>query len=287
MIKASDLMNKFRQAFHENWGYIYGKTHEMWSEEKQEAYAKEYANDPDRANSVKYGGKWAGHWVTDCSGMFTYWFKQHGQTMYHGSNTMYKSYCNAKGRLIGGKREDGQELKPGTAVFTGTESKHGHVGLYIGDGWIIEAKGAQYGVVRSPISQNRWTYWGELKGVEFDEQGIDEGAYHEPDVKPMLKRGSKGAYVMLLQTKLVNHGYNLGICGIDGDFGQATEAAVKAFQSDSGLTADGIVGPKTWDALEKSPTSVFYTVTIPNLTKVQADAYVSQHPGATMEEERG
>jgi hypothetical protein len=57
----------------------------------------------------------------------------------------------------------------------------------------------------------------------------------------MLRLGSKGNPVKIVQAKL----------GIrpDGDFGPATEAAVKKFQSERGLVADGRVGPKTWALL--------------------------------------
>lgn len=59
--------------------------------------------------------------------------------------------------------------------------------------------------------------------------------------RPVLRKGMKGGHVSVLQQKLGTT--------IDGDFGPATEAAVKAFQSSKGLTADGIVGLRTWAAL--------------------------------------
>ena len=67
-------------------------------------------------------------------------------------------------------------------------------------------------------------------------------------VRPTLKKGSKNGSVMILQEFLNSHGYDCGT--IDGIFGSKTEKAVKAFQKDNNLVADGIVGPKTWASIE-------------------------------------
>ena len=63
----------------------------------------------------------------------------------------------------------------------------------------------------------------------------------------VLKIGSSGAEVAALQTALARHGFDPG--GADGNFGPGTESAVKAFQSQAGLAADGVVGPQTAAAL--------------------------------------
>lgn len=61
-----------------------------------------------------------------------------------------------------------------------------------------------------------------------------------------LKKGNKGDEVKILQTALTKFGFNVTA---DGDFGTKTETAVKNFQKSKGLVADGIVGTKTWNAL--------------------------------------
>jgi hypothetical protein len=65
-----------------------------------------------------------------------------------------------------------------------------------------------------------------------------------------IRRGDKGADVRKCQQLLNLHGYNVAV---DGDFGPGTEKAVKEFQASSGLTADGIVGNNTWNALMETP----------------------------------
>jgi peptidoglycan hydrolase-like protein with peptidoglycan-binding domain len=59
---------------------------------------------------------------------------------------------------------------------------------------------------------------------------------------PTLRRGSKGDLVELLQSRLK--------LTVDGIFGPATEAAVKAMQAGYNIAADGIVGPQTWEKLK-------------------------------------
>ena len=75
-----------------------------------------------------------------------------------------------------------------------------------------------------------------------------EEELNERQTKPTLRLGSTGIYVTELQTLLTNLLYYNG--PIDGNFGTATQTAVKMFQSNNRLTADGIVGRDTWSALE-------------------------------------
>lgn len=63
-----------------------------------------------------------------------------------------------------------------------------------------------------------------------------------------LKPGDTGAQVKLLQRALAQLGYSPG--KIDGDYGAATQTAVKQLQQASKLTADGVLGPQTLRALK-------------------------------------
>ena len=70
------------------------------------------------------------------------------------------------------------------------------------------------------------------------------------ETRRTLRWGMAGADVLALQRRLVALGYPLAPYGADGRFGAVTRAAVRSFQQQSGLTADGIVGPATYAMLD-------------------------------------
>lgn len=72
------------------------------------------------------------------------------------------------------------------------------------------------------------------------------GAKTWPKLLPTVKSGSKGAAVKALQTELRAAGHSLTV---DGSFGPKTKSAVVAYQKAQRLTADGVVGAKTWGSL--------------------------------------
>jgi peptidoglycan hydrolase-like protein with peptidoglycan-binding domain len=66
---------------------------------------------------------------------------------------------------------------------------------------------------------------------------------------PLVRFGEKSEVVRAVQALLIMRGASCGMWGADGEFGNATRAAVLAFQRRNGLEADGVVGPQTWAKL--------------------------------------
>jgi hypothetical protein len=95
---------------------------------------------------------------------------------------------------------------------------------------------------------------GATAQTETAAPGETETATTEPAVTVpddvTLQRGDKGDEVMQLQEALVALGYDVG--EPDGSFGPATEEAVKTFQADAGLEADGVAGPATLSAINEA-----------------------------------
>ena len=161
-------------------------------------------------------------------------------------------------------------------VFYNKGNTMEHIGIHIGGGQIIHCSGT---VKRGSTSEKMWTHYAIPVGLEGGDKPM-------PVLKPTLRKGSTGVYVVECQNDLIRLGYDLSPYGADGKFGNKTEAAVKAFQKDQGLYVDGVVGPMTWDALDSTDPAKLYTVTIPHLTYFKAEALVNQYPGASMVEEK-
>lgn len=312
-MRASDFIGWLQFTLAEVWGYIWGKCGILWTAARQNDLTKKYNADPDKysdyKSAVQYGKKWIGHMVADCANLLRWCAKQCGDTGVHsGSNLIWQCDLSAKGELRNGKRTDGEPLKPGTFVFTGTSSKHGHVGGYIGNGKVIEDVGTQTGVALTSLfaktkdGSDKWTWWGERKNMIFD---VAEGETVLPKESPEtgenaliqtpepsdgktptvnLKRGDKGAKVKEFQVKLMELGYKLPKYGADGDFGKETKAAVEQFQRDNGIPVSGIVDEQTWEAIFSGKPK-YYTVTVTHLLGSTADEIVNKYGGVKTAEE--
>ncbi|MET7733400.1 protein kinase [Streptomyces sp. NPDC005402] len=76
---------------------------------------------------------------------------------------------------------------------------------------------------------------------------LSECTYYNGNGRTRL--GDSGKRVQQVQCLLTERGYSVGSTGVDGEFGSGTESAVRAFQNERGLNADGVVAHDTWVAL--------------------------------------
>ena len=214
--------------------------------------------------------------IDDCQGFAKNVCSRVGVTLAGGGCT---SMWNNGGNWISKGTLDSLPLNRVCLVFIANGDKMDHVGIHIGQGVVIHCS-VYVRKGKVPDRAWGWSHWAIPKGLEGD----------TPMPKHVtIRRGDSGEDVRICQELLMKAGYDVGSYGADGKFGAKTQSAVKAFQRDHGLTADGIVGPKTWEVLDPAEPepSELYTVTIPHLTKSRALALIEQYAGAEMTEERG
>lgn len=280
-----------------SWAYVFGARGEYCTPANRRArdYEK-YPTIKTKCKNFDGAGSCSGcKWLPDgkrtrffdCRG-FTYWvlLQIYGwKLMGAGATSQWNNEANWKAK---GEISDGIPQGVIVCVFyyrkeNGKRTKTlEHTGLYY-NGETVECSN---GVQHSTTLNKKWDVWGVPACVDGDIP-TPTPTPPTPETKPTLRRGDSGKWVTLAQTELINKGYSCGSTGADGKFGKNTEAAVKRFQLDHGLTADGIIGEKTWSALDGAEPATKYTVTIPGLTATQADALILQYPGATKTEERG
>lgn len=214
----------------------------------------------EQRKKVLYWRENAPH-VFDCQGMEDgFETEKRGVMTNVRARNNYADYCATKGT---GKIPARYRV-PGATVFRHNGSYISHVGFLVkpvdannpdGDWYVIEARGVMYGVRMYKLSARNWNRWGlmdkrfnytavlaQYHGAEAEETTTTVGTLGSRT----LRNGSKGADVTTMQTILLELGYKLPEYGADGDFGDETEAAVKAFQTASyDLEVDGIYGELT------------------------------------------
>lgn len=128
----------------------------------------------------------------------------------------------------------------------------GHIGVYVGNGLVAECTPAWRDGVQITAALNVgtkkgynsrvWTSHGKLPWVTYDKE---EPAKDYTLGMRYLQKGCKGEDVKALQILLMGRGYSCGDAGADGDFGAATDKAVKKYQQDCEIEVDGIAGADT------------------------------------------
>ena len=145
---------------------------------------------------------------------------------------------------------------PGVCVFMRDMS---HVGVYVGDGYVVEATGHARGVVKTKLAGRGWGLWGKPRWISYEAtatpaqpaQTASQATASALTVTglPLLRYGDKGECVRSAQLLLIGRGYSCGSCGADGEIGQDTFNAAVAYQRACGLQQDGIIGAQTWARL--------------------------------------
>ena len=157
MITPNQLVEKAMIPYKEGWGYIWGGSGGIWTQAKQDAATRE--------QTIKYGSKWVGKRVVDCSGLVYWAFRQFGISVPHGSNSQFKKSVDEKGPIT-----KDIVLKPGAGVFkydAKLANPYYHVGIYVGNNQVVEARGTYKGVVLSNLFG--WTHYGYWKNVDWGE----------------------------------------------------------------------------------------------------------------------
>lgn len=83
---------------------------------------------------------------------------------------------------------------PGVLVFYDK-----HVGVYIGGGYVIEARGHDYGVVKTRLKDRPWKWWGKHPAIRYDAASAEQPAQPIQSVQPSKPSAPKAGQVVRLQ----------------------------------------------------------------------------------------
>lgn len=168
------------------------------------------------------------------------WMESDGYTPQIGDVCMYAWSDDGKGECTSGADHVGIVTKVSGTTF-----------------WVTEGNYSDSVKTRTMQVNGRYIrgfglpdYAGKATGAASSMPEInDADVFVSPKLRQLKKGVKDGGDVKAVQTLLIVGGYSCGTQGADGSFGNSTDAAVRKYQSDHGLTADGVVGAVTWGRL--------------------------------------
>lgn len=162
-----DLAQWAIEAQKAGWGYVWGTYGHVLTRSYYEAKLAQYPEGVGKyADFIK--ANWLGKRTADCVGLIKgyCWFDPEAQSIGYAVNGMPDiateqmiEWCDEKGSI------DTMPEIPGLLLWM-----DGHVGIYIGDGYAIEAMGTRYGVVQTQVAGRGWLKWGKIPCIEYIEE---------------------------------------------------------------------------------------------------------------------
>lgn len=162
---ADDLVTYAIHAWESGWGYVWGTFGHVLTEGQ---YASKLAQYPEGVGNYAdfIRANWLGGRTTDCVGLIKGygWLNPETLSIDYGTNGMPDLSANQMYYTASesGTIDSIPEI-PGLAVW-----HDGHIGVYIGNGEVIEAMGTMYGVVKTELEGRGWTHWLKIAYINYD-----------------------------------------------------------------------------------------------------------------------
>ena len=137
-------------------GYAYGSEGQTLTTGLLKSLKDEYPKDVKDSTS-----KWLGKECYDCSGLTMKALQKIGISVHHNAEYTWAEDLKQRGDINSIPTD-----KLCLVFKKGDNGKMHHIGIYIGNGKVIEAKGADYGVVETDLKGGNWTNWGIPSGLE-------------------------------------------------------------------------------------------------------------------------
>ena len=193
------LVEHCKTALKEHWGYVWGTSGDILT---QSAFNSQLNMYPREVGKYKdfIQNNWIGKKTVDCSGLIRSYIGSSGS-----SGSMYNMAKN-KG-LISSIPE-----VPGICLW-----KPGHVGVYIGNGQVIEAKGTKYGVVQTPLKGDKstgWKNWFEHNRISYTDSDMTSQKNKKTEIVPDKDTGLY-PYVPNEKDKNIYIDTNISSCSLE------------------------------------------------------------------------